>query len=85
MKRHLLLNKIATISLIVLAAAGFIAGFVLAFSLKSVYREEYQYVAYLLYIPAVSGGSLVLSVPGIFILLWIRKDYYELNAKVSKQ
>ena len=83
MKRHLLLNKIATISLIVLAAAGFIAGFVLAFSLKSIYREEYQYLAYL-FIPEVSGGSLVAFVPGIFILLWIRKDYYELNDKASK-
>ena len=83
MKRHLLLNKIATISLIVLAAAGFIAGFVLAFSLKSIYLEEYQYLAYL-FIPEVSGGSLVAFVPGIFILLWIRKDYYELNDKASK-
>ncbi len=82
-RRHYILNKIATISLLVFMILGIITGFVLCFTLLPLYREGWKIIAYM-FIPEVSGGSILISLPGIFILRWIRKDYVEIDNAVKQ-
>ena len=83
-RRHYILNKIACISLLVFMVIGIITGFVLCFTLLPLYRDGWKIIAYM-FIPEVSGGSVIISLPPFFILRWIRKDYVEIDNAIKQQ